>query len=107
MGTRGKLTIALLAVTLTACALGDDKGPYVYIEEEYNRDRADFGREPKDRTEVQICYNSLTTTPEAVRTMAVAECAKYGKVARLTGQQYLQCALSHPVRANYACEPRR
>ena len=104
---RAKIVIAILLVTLGACAFGEDKGPYVYIDDEYNRSRPGFGREPKNRTEVQICYNSLYTTPKAVRDMAAAECGKYGKVARLTGQQYLQCSLSHPVRANYACDPPR
>lgn len=107
MGTREKLAAIFLAVALAGCAMGDDKGPYVFVDDEFDRGRSDFGRPLKDRAQVQICYNSLNTTPEAVRSLAAAECGKFGKVAHLTGQQYLECSLSHPVRANYACVPRR
>jgi hypothetical protein len=103
MGCGRSIIAILLASLLAGCAFGDDRAPYVFIEQEFDRDRPGFGREPSDRSEVWICYNKLYTTPETVRELAVAECGHFGKDARLIDQSILSCTLSHPVRANYAC----
>lgn len=94
----------IAAVALTAvggCTLPE---PYVYKADEFNRESREFGKAPKDRTSVGICYNRKNTTPRHITEMAQAECAKYGKVARFSTQKRLECPVLTPMEAIFLCE---
>ncbi len=97
---RTALMIPVLAVVLAACAAP----PYVLNADEFNRGSSEFGKDPTDISEVTICYRESSTTPRAVRALAEAECAAFGKTARLIDQDYLTCPMATPVAANFACE---
>lgn len=86
---------------LGGCGIAE---PYVYKDSEFNRDRADFGKEPEDLNEVSICYNKRSTTAAAVRQLAEAECAKYKKVAVFRSHDLLECSLVTPARAIFVCQ---
>ena len=103
MKIKGMKSLSLLlsgAILLTACS------PYIYDPQEYNRDRADYGRPLKDRTQVRICYFTRTTTPQDILAMAEAECGKFNKSARYVNTQVGECPLATPALANFACEAR-
>jgi hypothetical protein len=89
-----------LSTLLGACQ------PYIYEPDEFNRERADFGRERTDRTEVSICYFTRTTTPQDILAMAEGECAKFGKTARYLYSQTGECPLSTPTLGHFACTAR-
>lgn len=91
----------LLAITIAACGKTQ---PYIYKRGEFNREAEDFNQPPKDRSSVTICYNKLSTTPEAVFEMADAECRNYAKRARPSHQDFGNCPLATPVEAHFACE---
>ncbi len=93
-------TLLSAALFLGACAAPQ---PYVFKQDEFNRDAPNFGRELKDRDSVEICYNKRSTTPEFLRQMAAVECAKFGKRARFRDHDYLECPVFTPARANFAC----
>ncbi len=97
---RISLLLALL-MPLAAC-----EAPYIYDPEEYNRERADFGHDRKDRTELKICYLTRTTTPQDILAMAEAECGKFGKSARYLNSQMGECPMATPTLANFVCERR-
>ncbi len=94
------LMIGLLAGSVAACGAQ----PYVLDADEFNRQSTNFGMDPTDIDDVTICYRSSSTTPDAVRAMAMNECAMFGKTARFIDQNYLLCPLTTPVAANYACD---
>ena len=56
-------------------------------------------------TSVEVCYNRLTTTPEAVRHLAEDVCIKEGEGAQavFADDRKLQCSLSRPVSAIFLC----
>lgn len=91
---------AAVVLLLSACQ------PYVYEVGEFNREREDFGREPADRTNVDVCYATRSTSPQELLGRAEAECAKFGKMARYRHSDVLECALATPFRARFACEAR-
>ena len=94
--------MAALAVAATeGCAWPE---PYVYRFQEFERGLANFGKEPAERRSVGICYNKKNATPERIADMARAECAKYGRVARYIGQKRLECPITTPMEAVYACD---
>ena len=90
----------LLALAAVACS---GLEPYVYLPSEFNRGSPDFGRDPTDIKAVAICYNSRSITPEALREMARAECARFDKVARFSHQDTLRCPIITPVGAHFKC----
>jgi hypothetical protein len=94
---------ALLGVLgwLAACEYAT---PYVYIADEFNRKKRDYGKDPVDITEVTICYHKRATTPETITQMAQAECGKFNKRARFVEHDYYVCPLVTPVAAKYVCE---
>ena len=96
--------LAVLA-TLVLAACGGP-APYVFTEDEFNRDRPGFGQEPKNRDNVEICYNSHSTTPSDILAMAAAECGKYGKQAVFRYHEYMQCPVLTPARAHFDCVPK-
>ena len=91
---------AVLALAVAACE------PYIHQAEEFNRDRKDFGRELKDRTEVDVCYYTRTTSPQDLLAMAEAECGKFSKTARYRYSDVLECPMATPLRARFFCEAR-
>ena len=54
-------------------------------------------------TAVEVCYNSLTTTPESVRRLAEDACVNKGAQAVFADHRTLQCSLSRPVSAIFVC----
>lgn len=94
--------IALCALTATAgCSLPD---PYVYRDQEFNRDLRTFGKDLTDISSVAVCYNKKNATPQQIVQMAQAECAKYGRIARFYRQRLLYCPITTPIQAVYVCE---
>ncbi|MCB2101209.1 MAG: hypothetical protein KDE22_10095 [Rhodobacterales bacterium] len=85
---------------LSACSAGD---PYLYVKDEFDRERPGFGREPQDLEEVTVCYGSSGTQPAAVTDLARDACARVGKVARFRAQDLRSCPLTTPVAAHYDC----
>lgn len=92
--------IGLLTCGVAACGAQ----PYVLDANEFNRQSVNFGMDPTDITNVTICYKASSTSPDAVRALAINECALFGKTARFIDQNYLLCPLTTPVAANYACD---
>ena len=90
-----------LALSVAGCA---DVPPYVYNKEEFNRASTNFGKEPKDISEVIICYNKGDSTPQQIVALAKAECGKVGKAARFVKQRRLTCPIMTPISAEFACD---
>ena len=100
---------SLVSLTLTVCvALAGIAGcaPYIYDPQEFNRERADFGREPKDRSEVNVCYFTRTTSPQDILAIAEAECGKFGKAAQYRYSEVGECPFATPTLARFACVAR-
>ena len=96
-----RIVITMVAVLVAAACGGPS--PYVYDSDEFARDAPGFGKPPEDLDSVAICYATSGTTPQALRDLAGAECARFGKVAAFEGQDYLYCPLLTPTRARFAC----
>lgn len=102
MAPRCMISLGVLVfLALAGCA---PTQPYVFRSGEFDRTSAIFGREPADISSVTICYNKMATTPEDVRDMAVAECAKFDKRALFNRQSLKPCPLATPIAALYDCE---
>ena len=99
-----------ILTVLVACAgIGTVLGacqPYIYEADEFNRERANFGKEPKDRTNVEICYFTRNSAPQDILAMAEAECAKFGKTARYTYSEVGVCPLATPTMGHFNCVAR-
>jgi hypothetical protein len=95
--------VLCLAFVLGLGGCGETR-PYIYKRDEFNRKSETFNKEPKDRDSVTICYNELSTTAEIVFEMANTECAKYGKQARRTYQDFGDCPIATPMEAHFACD---
>jgi len=93
------VTIIGFCALAAACA----QPAYVYHAGEFNRNAADFGHDPTDIAAVTVCYSSRGSTPADVLALAQAECGKFGKMARFSGQDYASCPLSTPVSAHFSC----
>lgn len=94
------IPLALLVLQLAACGATE---PYVYKANEFDRDRPSFNRSPADPSEVGICYNGMTTTPEKIRALAEEHCQAYGKRARLADEVLASCPLLTPAGAMFRC----
>lgn len=92
---------SLLLSMVAACAAPE---PFVYHRDEFNRELPTFRQEPTTISSVVVCYGTRGTTPADVIELAAAECARYGKQARFSYQDYFICPLMTPVSAHYACE---
>ena len=88
-------------VVLSACA---DTSPYVYRADMFNRESATFAKGPEDISEAVVCYTRRKTTPKIIRDLAIAECAKYKKVAVYSHQDLGLCPLMTPSAAHFRCE---
>lgn len=100
---RPLLSLFAVAVLVAGCGTRD---PYVYVENEFDRERPDFAVDPQDIVEVGICYNAQATTAATVRKMAVLECGRFGRNARFRDNEYLVCPLAVPVLAHFDCVKR-
>lgn len=85
---------------ITGCG---NRDAYIYEPEEFNRERADFGRELSDRTEVSICYHKGSTTPQMLIKMAEDECRRFGKKQKFKQNQVLMCSISTPALISFDC----
>lgn len=93
------LVLAALAA-MAACA---PPAPYAYKQQEFNRALPSFVQPNAGEGGIEICYNKLSTTPEALTRMASEHCAGFGKTARFARQDYLECPLMTPARAAFHC----
>jgi hypothetical protein len=96
---RPGLWIAVVTA-LAGCGATD---AYVYKKDEFDRDAKTFNKEPKDRNEVTICYNSVGTSDKRVSDIAEQECVKFGKTARRENEVFGDCPLLTPIEARFAC----
>lgn len=104
LGLLSILIVLGLAASVGGCG---STQPYVYNKEEFNRDSRDFGKEPKDRKSVSICYSKYSTTPQDLLNLAQETCGKYNRVARFKGHGlFLTCPLFTPALAEFACDRR-
>jgi hypothetical protein len=94
------LTVLIACLALSACQ------PYIYQENEFNRERPDFGKELTDRTAVNICYFTRNTEPQDILAMAEAECAKFGKTAQYRYSEIGECPLTTPTLGHFSCVAR-
>ena len=76
---------------------------YIYKWDEFNRENPDFNKQLADRDSVTFCYNAYATTPEELSDLALVECGKYGKTARLVSRAYDTCPLLTPISAQFSC----
>tara|TARA_S200000501_G_scaffold180290_1_gene169698 strand:- start:3958 stop:4287 length:330 start_codon:yes stop_codon:yes gene_type:complete len=101
-----KINLKLICISLfvlfliTGCS---NREAYIYDPHEFNRERADFGRELTDRTEVSICYHMGSTTPQMLEQMADDECRKFNKKAKFKKNQILICSVSTPALIHFDC----
>jgi len=58
---------------------------------------------PSTANRVAICYNSRTTTPEAVKQLAESECAKTDRFPQYDGEDIMDCSIASPTRAYFLC----
>ena len=61
---------------------------------------------PSTVNRVAICYNSRSTTPEAVMQLAESECAKTDRVPQFDGEDIMDCSVVNPTRAYFRCVAR-
>ena len=94
------IVLASLGPVVFGCA---EIEPYVFTEQEFDRDAAEFGKQPENIGGVEICYSKHSTTAQALRELASARCGEFGKVARYQTQVDWKCPLFTPVRAVFAC----
>ena len=89
-----------VSFTITGCG---NREAYIYNPEEFNRERADFGRELTDRAEVSICYHKGSTTPQMLIQMAENECRRFDKKPKFKNNQLLMCSISTPALISFDC----
>ena len=96
-----KIILSLVSLfLLSACTTPE---PYIFNAGEFNRDSPNFAKEIKDRSEVMLCYNKGSTTPEILFQIATDECARFGRIAYFLGHQNLVCSISSPAQAVFEC----
>ena len=103
MSVRRFICSVIVLGALTALGGCANMPPYVYNPAEFDRESADFGRDPTDIEEVTICYSRRATTMETVEAMAQGECARFQKVARFEDDSFLYCPLLTPTSARFEC----
>lgn len=89
-----------LSFIITGCG---NREAYIYVPDEFNREKADFGRELTDRAEVSICYHKGSTTPQILNRMAEDECSRFGKKPKFKQNQVLMCSISNPALISFDC----
>ena len=94
------ILLPLLLLWLSACS---DSELYIFKDNEFDRMSPDFAKEPKDRSQVEICYNKWSTTPKIITQMAQDECGRFGKEAHFALNRSLVCSIRTPAQAVYWC----
>ena len=84
---------------LSACA----DPPHVHDPVAFNRAHPDFGKTRTDIKEVSICYNSLSTTPAIIASLARESCGEFAKTPVFVAHDYTICPLNKPVAARFIC----
>jgi hypothetical protein len=92
----------MIMILAAGCSIFD---PYVYKEDEFNRESETFFKEPDDRDFVTICYSPLTADTPRRYELAKETCGKYGKTAVYDGRSAGSCPVLIPVEAVYRCVP--
>ncbi|MFN3075607.1 MAG: hypothetical protein ABT940_01770 [Alphaproteobacteria bacterium] len=87
-------TVAVFQLIVTSCA------PAPFIDHE-NTGSMRLSRDLPDH--VMVCYNSSSSSPAEVITLAQEECGRAGKKAKFLRQTYFQCRLLTPTRAEFTC----
>lgn len=95
-----RVVVVVVVVALGAVACGS---PYVFKKDEFDREAESFGKEPKDRDFVTVCYSHWESTPEQALEIAEEECRRYGKKAGFADRRFDNCPLTTPVEATFAC----
>ncbi|MBT5241925.1 MAG: hypothetical protein HN793_05345 [Rhodospirillaceae bacterium] len=90
----------LAAFTILSTLSGCASEPFVDGRREAGSSRT-VGRSGLNR--VAICYNSRSTTPDAVRQLAESECAKTDRVPLYDGEDILSCSIASPTRVFFRC----
>jgi len=95
----------VVCLTLVAWSLAGCSGtaPYIHQSEEFNRSRPDFGRPLKDRTELTICYNKRSSSPQEIKQMALDECGRFNRTPVFVDQDFATCPLLTPTAINFRC----
>ena len=94
------LMLALLAAALAGCNM---IAPYPTAPAGHEADQP-----PDTGSRVAICYNTLHSTLDEVRTEAQGECAAGTTATPADTDWYLQnCPLLLPSRATFVCAPRK
>ena len=78
--------------------------PFVYDQQEFNRDAPTFGKKNIDIKKVRICYSKITATSARITELAEKECGKVNKYSRFIGHDTLSCPILTPTGARYLCE---
>ena len=94
------ILITSLLFLIAGCSGGE---PYVYESTEFNRQSETYLKGIQDREQVTICYSKRASRPLDIAKLAMDECARFGKTARFSEQNYASCPLMTPVAAIYDC----
>tara|TARA_Y100001960_G_C14371590_1_gene679377 strand:- start:199 stop:633 length:435 start_codon:yes stop_codon:yes gene_type:complete len=97
----GVLTFVVitLCIFLTGCA----GQPYINIDNEFNRDSKYYLQGQQSRNNVEVCYNTRSSTPKQIIEIASKECMRFGKRAKFSKNSYTICPIRTPVAAIYEC----
>ena len=90
------LVVFLMSGLFSACS----SDPFIDGRREAGATR-DIG--PSTVNRVAICYNSRSTTAEAVLRLAESECAITERVPRYDGEDIFACSVVNPTRAYFRC----
>lgn len=89
-----------ILVAVSACGAVE---PYIFQPGEFDRTRADYGKEPADIASVSVCYLGAVTAFEEVIEMAEERCGQFAKEAVLRDSGYARCPLVTPAHAAFDC----
>ena len=93
----------IFATALSLFLVGCAGEPYVLVDNEFNRASDTYLNGIRDRDQVGVCYNKRNANPQQVTNKALAECRRFGKMAKFTKTTYSICPLFTPVAAVYDC----
>ena len=93
-------------LVLALCIGCTPREPFVYNEQEFNRDAPTFGKKKINITKVRVCYSKISGTSKKITFLAEKECGKVNQHPRFIGNDKLVCPISTPTGAQYLCESR-
>ena len=91
--------IAALPMLLIGCG----GTPYIYNNNEFDRQSDYYLNGVADRDVVEVCFDKRKATPKMISDLAVSECRKFGKIAVFSNTSRAVCPLDTPVAAVYTC----